>query len=378
MGKSPCISGQGWYPFYSGTRKTRAKDPAIIMQSTQFAQTFIQQPAVEATVERLPTNDLCLRWLPQANRVTIYGGHSPDAIDRATPLAAVDASIDQEARLSGLDPAVRFYFELVFDGGPADGRSLVVAERVLPLTGGVNFRDVGGYPTRDGRTVRWGQVFRSGSLADLTDADLVYLQQLDLKTVCDLRTPEEMEAHPDRLPSGVNLWPLSMEAQVSRLRQSWVLFRKRNRLQEVLQEAYTQLILGQNGRHFGDLFHRLANPDNLPAVIHCTAGKDRTGVSVALLLAALGVDDEIIIADYSLSNAVYDILATRMAPDMRRLFSLGFDERQLRAFLLAEPQTMQGTLAHIRGRYGSVREYLLRMGGVTAETIEQVQANLLD
>lgn len=347
------------------------------MQTQRDYLSYLIEPTVEAAVERQADDDLCLRWVPQARTVTVYASPDPNGTDRTEPLAIVDGTHQQEALLSGLDPAVRFYFELVFDGGPEDGRSLIVAERVLPLEGGVNFRDLGGYPTRDGHTVRWGQLFRSGSLADLTDADLVYLRQLNLKTVCDLRTPEEMAAHPDRLPTGVTVWELPVTAQVSRLRQTWTLFRKRNRLQEVLQEAYTRVMLGQNGRLFGDLFRRLADPDNLPAVIHCTAGKDRTGVSVALLLAALGVEDEIIIADYSLSNAVYDILATRMAPDMRRLFRLGFDEQQLSAFLLAEPQTMAGTLAHVRGRYGSVREYLLRMGGVTSATIEQVRANLL-
>lgn len=345
-----------------------------MVASTESVESLIIQPEVEASAERLDGGFL-LRWRPQAENVSIYAGEDPARIERDRPLAILPGW-PAEARLSDPRPDSRPYFELCFNGGPDDGRRVVTAERVLPLAGGVNFRDVGGYATADGRRTRWGRLYRSGSLADLTDEDVAYLGGLGLRLSCDLRTAEEVERRPDRLPPGAEFVHRPIGASVNPLRRMVTLYRKRNRMQELLQDAYI-VMLDQNGEVFASLFAAAADPASLPLVVHCTAGKDRTGIAAALLLLALGVPEETVVADYTLSNHAFDVLEGRMRPEMERLYSLGFGDAQVRPFLLAEVRTLQGALAHIRKRYGSVEGYLAR-AGVTPETIAAVRENLLE
>jgi protein-tyrosine phosphatase len=335
-------------------------------------------PPEEAWIERLADGDLLIRWRQPAERVALYASDAPDAFPAADPLSIAASTSELVVRCSSAFAdgrsvtysAPRPYFLLELDG-----RRLIVAERTLPLVGGVNFRDLGGYRTADGRAVRWGRVYRAGSLAELTGDDVAYLARLGLRLACDLRSVEETVAHPDRLPPGVVAIHRPIAAEVGRLRRVLALFRKRHRVQELLQDAYT-IMLDQNGPIFAGIIRAAADPANLPLVIHCTAGKDRTGLAAALLLAALGVPDETIIADYTLSNRDFDVLVGRMRPEMERLYALGFGEAQLRPFLLAEARTMAGALVHLQRRYGSVEEYLQR-SGLTAETLEQLRQTML-
>lgn len=340
---------------------------------------FVIPPMEEAWVERLPDGDLLIHWRQPAERVAVYVGDDPDiTADHRPPTATrfeLIISSDDRNRRSALVPSMavaksRPYFLL-----DLDGRRLVVAERALPLAGGVNFRDLGGYRTEDGRAARWGRVYRAGSLAELTGDDLTYLSRLGLRLSCDLRSEEETRARPDRLPDGATALRRPIVAEVNRLRRMISLFRKRHRLQALLQEAYT-VMLDQNGAIFAGIIRDAADPANLPLVIHCTAGKDRTGLAAALLLRALGVPEATVIADYTLSNRAFDVLAGRMRPEMEQLYALGFGETQLRPFLLAEARTLAGALAHARRRYGSVEGYL-RRSGVTAETLERLRETLL-
>ncbi len=324
-------------------------------------------------VDRRSNGNLVVHWMAPASRIDLWLTTDPDAQADLRPLPAV---VEPDERRAVIEPPAgsfddsRPYFVL-----DLDGRRRIVAERTLPLGNGVNFRDIGGYETIDGRRVRWGRVYRSGSLADLTDEDVIYLGRLGLRLSCDLRTADEVAGHPDRLPDGATAFHRPIVAQVSRLRRVVTLYRKRRRLQELLAEAYT-VMLDQNGPVFAGLIQAAADPACLPLVVHCTAGKDRTGLGIALMLSTLGVADDVILADYTLSNAVFDILAGRMRPEMERLYALGFGETHVRPFLLAEARTLESALAYVRKRYGSLEAYLAR-AGVTPETVADLRANLL-
>lgn len=341
---------------------------------------LIIPPPEDAWVERLPGGDLLIHLRQPAERAVVYVSDDPDATADGRLLTAEKMTNDElritNANLSavdGLSSAVvdyRPYFLL-----DLDGRRLVVAERTLPLAGGVNFRDLGGYRTTDGRAVRWGRVYRAGSLAELTDDDVAYLGRLGLRLVCDLRSAEEVEHRPDRLLPGAAVLARPIAVEVGRLRQMFTLFRLRHRIQELLQNAYT-IMLDQNGPIYAEIIRLVADPANSPLVVHCTAGKDRTGLAAALLLLALSVPEETVIADYTLSNHAFDVLAGRMRPEMARLYALGFDEAQLQPFLLAEARTLQGALAHLRRRYGSVEDYL-RAGGLDGATLDRLRQTLL-
>ncbi len=344
------------------------------MESIAQPDTLIIQPVEPARVERLLNGDYAIHWRELAERVALYAGDNPDQLSSDGRRLPVKNVTSGELRVTSSElstiGANRPYFLI-----DLDGRHHIIAERELPLSGGVNFRDVGGYRTVDDCVVRWGRVFRAGSLAGLTDEDVACLARLGLRLSCDLRSEEEVIARPDRLPPGTVARHTAIAAKVGRVRRVVALFRKRHRIQELLQDAYT-VMLDQNGPIFAGIIRAAADPANLPLVIHCTAGKDRTGLAVALLLLALGVPEETVIADYTLSNRAFDVLAGRMRPEMEPLYRLGFSEAQLRPFLLAEARTLTGALAHLRRRYGAVEPYLLQ-AGLDVTTLERVRATLL-
>lgn len=131
--------------------------------------------------------------------------------------------------------------------------------RLIPLEGGRNFRDLGGYLTSDGRRVKWRKLFRSGSMAGLTAADYGSLSSLSIKIVCDLRTAQEIEA----------------ELSTPKMARAAMI------------QGYRRLPFEQVPAH-RELFRRLAAGD-VPLVFNCSAGKDRAGTAAALILSALGV-----------------------------------------------------------------------------------------
>ena len=124
-------------------------------------------------------------------------GTSPDEADGSV----VDHDGSGEVRLVSLDPLVRHYVHLHHGDDPV----AVAAERLVPLEGTLNFRDLGGYRTADGRQVRWGRVFRSDALGTLTDADLTYLEHLGVRLVCDFRDDLETQRAPSRVPDHPDL-----------------------------------------------------------------------------------------------------------------------------------------------------------------------------
>lgn len=254
-------------------------------------------------------------------------------------------------------------------------------DRILPLEGGVNFRDLGGYKGESGRRMRRGLVYRSGSLGKLTDADLEALSRMGIKLVCDLRGHEEVAAEPDRLPVG-DLAPAYLHMPLAveddrRQRLRALLFDPAS-LAPMMPDMYTRIILDGNAQLYGDLLTRLADPANLPTVIHCTAGKDRTGIAAALLLSLLGVPDDVIAADYSLSNLYYANFYAYGAQYAKKLRWLGIRTEDFQPFLVADPQNIRIALTHIHDRYGSVENYLRTMAGVSDETMSSIKANLLE
>src|ERR1700757_3836305 len=159
------------------------------------------------------------------------------------------------------------------------------ARRVLPLEGSINFRDLGGYPTQDGRHVRWGKLYRAGNMGGLTAADCAYLADLNIRSVCDLRTPEEREAAPNNwaLSAGINYWCRDYESTFGVLRKLLA-----SNLPDP-EAARAAIIAGyrrlpfEHAPAYRVLFERIKSGD-IPLVFNCSAGKDRTGTAAALIL----------------------------------------------------------------------------------------------
>src|SRR3982751_563351 len=178
--------------------------------------------------------------------------------------------------------------------------------RHLNLAGASNFRDLGGYPGQDGRLVRWRQLFRSNHLGHLTESDIEVLRSLGLKSAFDFRGTEERVAALCGL-SEIAVHSLPIEPTVvAALRArgaNGVALSSADAL-EVMRDSYRNYVRC-NTTNFRRLFAHLIEEDRAPLVIHCTAGKDRTGFACALILHALGVPDDVIAEDYLLTNRFY-------------------------------------------------------------------------
>ena len=178
-------------------------------------------------------------------------------------------------------------------------------DRVLPLQGASNFRDLGGYLGQGGRPVRWRRLFRSEHLAGLTLDDQATLAALGLAKSFDFRGHAERAAMPNRLP-GVLQHSLAIDPSVAQRMQDVIAAGTQltaPAMASLMEELYRRLVNDQAHR-FAELFEHLLQAE-APVVFHCTAGKDRTGVAAALILLALGVPREVVRQDFLLTNAHY-------------------------------------------------------------------------
>jgi protein-tyrosine phosphatase len=254
-----------------------------------------------------------------------------------------------------------------------------VPARHIELEQAWNFRDLGGYETVDGRTVKWRTVFRSAGLDGLSDADLLTVGALGIRVVYDFRRDDEVAERliwferPDA-PRRIRL-PIGAESATDGEFHRQVMD---GTVKEVpparLVETYVRFSM-RYGSHFGIVLRGLAEPADLPALFHCVAGKDRTGFTAMLLLAALGVPDETIIADYELTEQARQ---PRMEELRTMLEGIGTRYEDLRGYFGAPAEVMAGAMGHLRTTYGSVEEYLDVECGVTARHVERLRDLLLD
>jgi protein-tyrosine phosphatase len=329
-------------------------------------------PVTSASVERDRSGTLELAWTGPAAPVDVYVADAPYVSAKASRLV-VDNDQDGRAEIV-LPPFSRPYFYVATDRGSG----VWTAERVLPLQGGRNFRDLGGYETKDGRHVKWGMLFRSGSMADLTLADFNYLSRLGIKIVCDLRTTHERRTEPNRWvqAQGIAYWARDYESSGGNLGNLAAESVTPAQVKAAMRAVYRQLPIEQ-APAFREIFKRLA-AGHVPMTFNCTAGKDRTGIGAALILSALGVPRETIIADYALSDKV---------TDYRKIFS-GDKAKALGDFAKAPPEALAAMFAsdpeYIRAmfdaldrKYGSVDGYLRRELGLTADELNAIRRKLL-
>ena len=191
------------------------------------------------------------------------------------------------------------------DTAPHPSAATQAPTRSMPLAGASNFRDLGGYRTADGQQVAWRRIFRSDHLASLTPADLAVMSQLGVSRTVDFRGVNEREQLAYVLP-GVAQHQLAIEPTVIRrafeMQQSGRTITAQDAV-GFMQETYRDFV-HDNAPRFADFFRILLERDE-PIVFHCTAGKDRTGFAAALILLGLGVEREVVMQDYLLTNDLY-------------------------------------------------------------------------
>ena len=237
--------------------------------------------------------------------------------------------------------------------------------RELNLEGSANFRDLGGLETAGGARVTSGRVFRSDALHGLTASDLDVLSALGIAMLVDLRDMREIEESGPSplLDHGVRHFhaPLMPSAAPDKLPD-----------QSLGMEVLYAAMLERAQPRFGEIFQALAETANLPAVIHCAAGKDRTGVTVALLLRVLEVPDEVIVLDYALTDRNMERLWARLAANGYARPTGQYPAHYLRA----ERSTMERFLQALDRTFGSAQGYL-REAGVTSSQLAAIRQHLL-
>jgi protein-tyrosine phosphatase len=263
--------------------------------------------------------------------------------------------------------------------------------RVIALEGGRNFRDLGGYAAGENLRVRWGRLYRSGSLSNVTPDGHAALRSRGIRVLCDLRTRREREREAvdwsgdgrvllawDYDPKLVSVRALLADAGVSA--QSGLSPQLARR---AMIELYRRLPTGL-AEPYAALFERLAAGD-LPLVFGCAAGKDRTGLAAALVLSCLGVPRDVIVEDFILTNQVVD-LDRVLFQDPRRSVGLDDEHGQLarvdpstRApFLEASPEYLAAAFEQINQDHGSIEEYLRSRLGVDPAKSARIREHLLE
>ncbi|MBF9149872.1 tyrosine-protein phosphatase [Novosphingobium jiangmenense] len=250
----------------------------------------------------------------------------------------------------------------------------------LHLATAPNFRDIGGYRTRDGHKVRRGLVWRSDQMNLLSEADLAAIAALHPAAIADLRTQTERTREPDRLPAGARYVVLNVAADSTqslggdmRLAMAQI---AQGKGEALLVEANREFVTLPSARKsYAELVRLMIAADG-PVVYHCTAGKDRTGWATAVVLSLLGVPRETIMQDYLLSN---ERLAAKNAAILSGLAKSRstLDPAFLEPVLTVKPAYIEAAFAEVERSYGSFDGYVAKGLGLTRHEISSLRAKLL-
>ena len=313
---------------------------------------------------------------PNAPAVKVFASSLPDRIDSSDAVTTVGKP-PADVLVTGRPGRVYFHLKL------ASGATRVVSVRRLPLQGARNFRDLGGYRTADGHYVRWGLVYRSDYLANLTPKDSEYLNSLGIRLVCDVRADRERARAPDHWTGSAAEFfsvPIGPDRDGTLTPEE---LKRRIAVQsgQTKESARAYDFAISDAQQFGKILRRIAAGD-LPAVEHCSSGKDRTGVFSAILLTALGVPRKTVIDDYLLTNryllAPDSIDST--AADLQKIFGLAEppDASTVKTLMTVRPETLEATFDKIDQTYGSFDRYLRDAVKISDSDLATIRQRLLE
>lgn len=299
--------------------------------------------------------------------VEIYASDN-DTIFPGTPLQ-IAKSDDYIAVINKADSLGYRFFKLKVDGVYSD----VITNRFFELDSVQNFRDIGGYKTIDNRQVRWGKVYRSGDFSRMTSLDAKQLERLKIKTVIDLRSKRAISRRPDKLLS-VRRYELPITKYTSDSISKKIVEGTFLRGDAVIytQDWYKGMI-DNYSETFAQLFDYLSDQSNYPLVIHCSLGKDQSGIATYFLLRALDVPTDVIEEDYMLSNE-----GINKAKVMRGTENLSESRQEaLTMMTKTDISFIRYALSCVRNKSGSVEEYMAKDLRLTPEKKQKLKDILL-
>lgn len=299
-------------------------------------------------------------------------------------------------KLSDPNPTKRLYF---FAEDKQNGDIYFGSERKIPLEGSFNFRDLGGYQTKQGKTVVWGELYRSDAFQSITDLDIQYLKGMEIKTIVDLRSKKESEKRPNISWGDIPYYQFDPNAKVARDAGNAAFFTSNDELKIRNLEAMCETTDGQEffkksqntmGKQmkemvtsesalnaYQNMFSLLLKDNILPLVFHCQGGKDRTGWAAVLILAALGVPDDIIMDDYLLTGICGEQRNVRRMNEYRKYTDNETVLEFLYSLMATRDYYLQSALDEVNHLCSDWNQYLRKYIKLEDTEIEQLQKRFL-
>ena len=250
--------------------------------------------------------------------------------------------------------------------------------RLLPMDGSYNTRELGGYKTLDGKSVKWGVLFRSDKLSDISEADQNYLVNLGIKKIVDFRSKSEKNEDPDRIPQDIDYVEMPIEVDgAMRTKIEAILKGETDRdVKSFLIEANEEFI--NNYSHIYSRFLKGLAREQKPTLFHCTAGKDRAGFAAAITLIAIGVSKEDAIEDYMKTNEYTADRIEDMISKIELMSLYQTDGEILRPLLGVEREYLETALKTAEDQYGSIEKYIREGLEISEEEIQKLKSFLLE
>lgn len=323
--------------------------------------------------EVMPNGTYMIKWEtfpPMEGTVKIYESNQPDSFNLNSPIAEIDINQGYKRILPLAGGPGRPYFKLIFN----KDHSIITTERVVPMQGIFNFRDIGGYTNNENRYSKWGRLYRSGSLAMASKRDIEVLNKLGVETVVDLRTERESYMFPTKFKAP-HVYNLPLRGNRYDFFFDEILSQKMKRSDILMYDQNVfSFLLENNTDYFIRLFDILLEEKNYPIVMYCSLGKDRTAIATALIFAALEIDESILVDDYLMSNDLIDYHAIVRNADR---YPLEVQET-ITALFSAHKETIRNSLESLLNNYGSIDNYFEKELKLTSRKREKLKDILLN
>ncbi len=250
--------------------------------------------------------------------------------------------------------------------------------RKLSMDGSYNTRELGGYKTTDGKSVKWGVLFRSDKLSDISLEDQKYLKNLGIQRIVDFRSKAEKTEDPDKIPDGMTYIEMPIEVDgAMRTKIEAILKGEINRnVKDFLIEANEEFI--KNYSHIYSKFLKDLAKEQKPTMFHCTAGKDRAGFAAAITLIAIGVSKEDAINDYMKTNEYTAERIDEMISKIELMSLYQTDGELLRPLLGVEREYLEAAFKAAENEYGSIENYIRSGLNISEKEIQQLRSFLLE